>query len=311
TRVSSAKTLFSQDSSNFYPFMRLDYFTMAPFLIHDILITDSNKFCLLKDLGKSSLGSTTGANAFFYLDERTIAKYNLSSRYLTLMTKSPRDAISLSDFTANKKLRLLHITPKLKLEDHPNLNSYLEKIQDEILNRPYFRNKSKRDWYKKSLIKPDLIIPNMTFLRSFVAYNEEKLHIDKQWIGFWAHDKNWLLPLLGFMNSSLGLLMREVQGTRTLGLGSLKLSLGECKNLLVLDPRLFPSSILNDLNSVVLALLKERIPVFGEKTKYTEIQKQLDKILCIDYLGLEPSFIKKIQKALVFEVEWRLGKSIK
>ncbi len=311
TRVSNVKALFSQDSSNLYPFMRLDYFTMAPFLIHDILIANRDKFCLLKDLGKSSLGSTTGANAFFYLDERTISRHNLSSKYLVSMTKSPRDAVSLSDFTSNKKLQLLHITQNLKLEDHPNLNIYLEKIQGEILTRPYFRNKSKKDWYKISLIKPDLIIPNMTFLRSFVAYNEKILHIDKQWIGFWAHDKNWLLPLLGFMNSSLGLLMREVQGTRTLGLGSLKLSLGECKNLLVLDPRLFPSSILNDLNSVVLALLKERIPVFGEKTKYTEIQKQLDKILCIDYLGLDPSFIEEMQKTLVFEVEWRLGKPIK
>ncbi len=27
----------------------------------------------------------------------------------------------------NKKLRLLHITPRLKLEDHPNLTSYLKK----------------------------------------------------------------------------------------------------------------------------------------------------------------------------------------
>ncbi len=310
TRVSNVKSLFYQDSSINNPLMRLDYFTMAPFLIHDILLVNKNKFCLLKDLGKLSLGSTTGANAFFYLSEKTIAKYGFSADYLVPMTKSPKDAISLSDFTSNKKLRLLHITPKLKLEDHPNLTTYLENIQDKILSRPYFRNKSKKDWYKTALIQPDLIIPNMTFRRSFVATNENKLHIDKQWIGFWAHDKNWLVPLLGFMNSSLGLLMREVQGTRTLGLGSLKLSLGECRNLLVLDPKLYPSATLKALNSVVQTLIKEKIPVFGEKTKYTAAQKQLDKILCIDYLGLEPSFIKEIQKALVFEVEWRLGKSI-
>ncbi|MCK4849378.1 MAG: hypothetical protein KAT16_10145, partial [Candidatus Heimdallarchaeota archaeon] len=297
------------------PLMRLDYFTMAPFLIHDILLANKNKFCLLKDLGKLSLGSTTGANAFFYLSEKTIAKYGFSSNYLVPMIKSPKDAISLSDFTSNKKLRLLHINPQLKLEDHPNLTYYLDKIQDKILSRPYFRNKSKKDWYKIALIQPDLIIPNMTFRRSFVAKNENKLHIDKQWIGFWAHDKNWLVPLLGFMNSSLGLLMREVQGTRTLGLGSLKLSLGECKNLLILNPKLFPSATLKDLNSVVQTLIKEKIPVFGDTSLYTslytEIQEQLDKILCIDYLGLEPSFIKEIQKALVFEVEWRLGKPIK
>ena len=310
TRVSNVKFLFSQDPSILNPLMRVDYFSMAPFLIHDILLARKDKFCLIKDLGEFSLGSTTGANAFFYLNERIIAEYGLSSKYLVPMTKSPRDAISLSNFDSSKKLRFLHITPHMKLEDHPNLANYLEQIQEKVLSRPYFRNKSENNWYKTVLIQPDLIIPNMTFLRSFVAYNENKLHIDKQWIGFWAQDKTWLLPLLGFMNSSLGLLMREVQGTRTLGLGSLKLSLGECKNLLVLDPRLFPSSILNDLNSIVLTLLREKIPAFGVKAKYTEIRKQLDKIICIDYLGLEPFFIEEIKKALVFEVEWRLGKSI-
>jgi hypothetical protein len=109
------------------------------------------------------------------------------------------------------------------------------------------------------------------------------------------------------MNSTLGLLLREVQGTKSLGLGSLKLSLGECKNLLVLDPRLYSKSIVRDLNIVVQSLLSEKIPVFEEKTKYTEIQEQLDKIICIDYLGLDENFIREIQRALVFEVEWRLG----
>ncbi len=308
--VTNIRTLFSQNYSKTSPMMRLDYFAMAPFLIHDVLLKQKTKFCLLKDLGKSSLGSTTGANAFFYLDERTITKYGLSSEYLVSMTKSPKDAVSISDFTANKKLRLLHITPNLKTENHPNLTKYLEEIQDRILSRPYFQNKSSNEWYKTTLIQPDLVIPNMTFLRSFVAYNREKLHIDKQWIGFWAYEEDWILPLLGFMNSSLGLLLREVQGTRTLGLGSLKLSLSECQHLLVIDPKIIPTPILDDIVRVTESLLSEHIPVFGEKTKYTNIQQQLDEIICIDYLGLEKSFLEKIRKALVFEVEWRLGKSI-
>ncbi|MHA1946230.1 MAG: Eco57I restriction-modification methylase domain-containing protein [Candidatus Hodarchaeales archaeon] len=305
------KILFSQDYSFSSPMMRLDYYTIAPFLIHDVLLSQKAKFCLLKNLGKSSLGSTTGANAYFYLDEHIIANYGLSSEYLVPMTKSPKDAVSISDFTARKKLRLLHITPHLEIKNHPNLTKYLEEIQDRILARPYFQNKSKNDWYKINLIQPDLIIPNMTFLRSFVAYNKEKLHIDKQWIGFWAYEEKWILSLLGFMNSSLGVLLREVQGTRTLGLGSLKLSLSECLHLLVIDPKLIPKPILDDIIKVTETLLDEPIPAFGEKTKYTEIQQHLDEIICIDYLGFEPSFLEKIRKALVFEVEWRLGKSIK
>jgi hypothetical protein len=307
SHIKDVKPLFSKDYSSFFPLMRIDYFTSAPLLIHDILFAHKSKFCLLSDLGKLSLGSTTGANAFFYLDQRTIVEYSLSSKLLAPMTKSPKDAVTLSDFSANKKLYLLHVSPDLRLKDHPNLTKYLEKFQEVILSRPYFQNKSKEHWYKINLVQPDIIIPNMTFMRSFVAYNGKKLHIDKQWIGFWLYDSNCLLLLLGFMNSTLGLLLREVQGTKSLGLGSLKLSLGECKNLLVLDPRLYSKSIVRDLNIVVQSLLSEKIPVFEEKTKYTEIQEQLDKIICIDYLGLDENFIREIQRALVFEVEWRLG----
>ena len=311
TSVSTIKNLFSREHLISSPMMRLDYFLMAPFLIHDVLLKHKQKFCLLKDLGKTALGSTTGANTFFYLDEPTIAKYGLSSKYLVPMTKSPKDAVSISDFTANKKLQLLYITSDLKMEEHPNLINYLEEIQEKILERPYFRNKSKNDWYYTTLIQPDIIIPNMTFLRSFIAYNNKRLHIDKQWIGFWAYEEKWILPLLGFMNSSLGQLLREVQGTRTLGLGSLKLSLGECQYLLVLNPKLIPIPILNKINVIVKTLLSENIPKLGEKTKYTEIQEKLDKIIFIEYLGLEPSFVEKIRRTLVFEVEWRLGKSIR
>ncbi|MFX0011935.1 MAG: hypothetical protein ACFE9R_16585 [Candidatus Hermodarchaeota archaeon] len=112
------------------------------------------------------------------------------------------------------------------------------------------------------------------------------------------------------MNSNLGIFLREIQGTRTLGLGSLKLSLNECKNLLVIDPRIVPNSIMSRAKKITTQLMDLPIPKFGEKTKYTDLQNQLDHLLCVEYLGLSPKILSKIHQTLKFEIEWRLGRTM-
>ena len=277
SKISSNKLSLKEDSLAFDPLSRIDYYNMAPFLMHRILLPHKEKFCYLKDLGKTSLGSTTGANTYFYLDELTVAKYNLPSKFLVPMSKSPKDTVSLIAHIPNKKLNLLHVPSDVNLQEHKILSEYLDYVKHQIQNRPFFRNKSEKSWFRISKMQPDLMIPNMIYKRSFVGYNIDKLHIDKQWIGFWIKDKKWLFVLLCFMNSSLGSLLREIQGTRTLGLGSLKISLKECQNLLVLDPRKFPDPLIKELNNLGKQLIKEEIPSIGERTKYTKIQREIDR----------------------------------
>ncbi len=310
SQISNPHMFFSQELINEFPILRIDYFNMAPFLLHKILLANKDKFCLLNQLGNLRLGSTTGANRFFYLTEEKIRHYDISQNYLVPMTKSPKDNISLSTASPKNPLSLLYIPSGPILELDQNLQHYLSTYEDELLSRPYFRNKSKKTWYQITKIQPVLIIPNMTYLRSFVAYNKQKFHIDKQWIGFWPDNPDWNDFLVGFMNSSLGILLREIQGTRTLGLGSLKLSLRECRNLLTLDPRLVPKNILRRLRKLLDQLIELPIPRFGEKTKYSLIQRKMDQLICIEYLGLAPHILDQIKESIKFEVEWRLGKPI-
>jgi hypothetical protein len=310
SQISNPHLLFSPEQSQLIPVLRIDYFTMAPFFLHHVLLANRNKFCMLSQLGKLSLGSTTGANKFFYLTDEIIETFSLCKKYLVAMTKSPKDNVGISTVSPKKPLFLLCVPSDTNPEEDNRLNEYLESQKAELLSRPYFRNKSKTNWYRIAKIQPDIIIPNMTYLRSFVAYNKQKYHIDKQWIGFWPNNPAWTEFLLGFMNSSLGMLLREIQGTRTLGLGSLKLSLKECKNLLVLDPRLIPENILHKLRILLEQLSVLPIPRIGEKTKYSLIQRKMDQLICVEYLGLTPHIVNQIRESIKFEVEWRLGKPI-
>ena len=152
----------------------------------------------------------------------------------------------------------------------------------------------------------------MTFKRSFVAYNRDNLHIDKQWIGFWVNNQDWLFLLLGFLNSTLGVLLREVQGTKTLGLGSLKLSLLECQNLLVLDPRKIPEEMYARFQSLIIKLSTLNIDsIYREQNSHSEyfkIQELLDHLIIVECLGLTPTDIARIREILKFEINWRLAK---
>ncbi len=299
------------NSKKSFPLIRLDYLAMSPFLIN-LLITKKDNFCFLKDLGKLEMGSTTGANRFFYLDKETIEEYKIPQKNLLLMTKSPKEWPTIFSPIKKKLKYFLHIPKKLSKDSFRELQDYINNIQDEILKRPYFKNKTIDNWYQVPLIQPDLLLPNMTFKRSFVAYNRDNLHIDKQWIGFWVNNQDWLFFLLGFLNSTLGVLLREVQGTKTLGLGSLKLSLLECQNLLVLDPRKIPEEMYARFQSLIIKLGTLNIDsIYREQNSHSEyfkIQELLDHLIIVECLGLTPTDIARIREILKFEINWRLAK---
>ncbi|MFX0184401.1 MAG: class I SAM-dependent DNA methyltransferase [Candidatus Hodarchaeota archaeon] len=303
---------FLDEPEIFFPILRLDYLGMSPFLLQNLLIAKKNKFCLLKDLGKLVMGSTTGVNRFFYLNRNFAEKFKLPDSNLKLMTKSPKEWRSI--FYPNKSLKyFLHISETVSDNSNHELRNYLRTIQEVVLKRPFFKNKTLKNWYKIPLLQPDLLLPNMIYKRSFVAYNRGNLHIDKQWIGFWPYKKEWNLILLAFLNSSLGVLLREVQGTKTLGLGSLKLSLHEYRNLLVLDPRLMPPDILEKLENTITRMGELEVATldsyFAVNTpEFLKEQQILDQIIIIDYLHMSKADLEKIQDILKFEIKCRFSK---
>ncbi len=291
-----------------FPFLRIDYLGISPFLLQDILIEFQDQFCLLKELGKIQMGSTTGINKFFYLKSNSIKKLDIPKNYLYPMTKSPKEWDTIYTPTnKNELMSFLYVQDTITHDTHSKLRNYLDSIREEVLKRPYFKNKNEDNWYKIPLLQPDLLLPNMIYRRSFVAYNREKLHIDKQWIGLWVKEKRWILPILAFLNSSLGVLFREVQGTKTLGLGALKMSLQEYRDMFILDPRKIPQEISEKLGRLVVKLGKIKIRT-DDNSSYSSIQQSIDRTILVDYLGFNDSVLRKIQEILEFEQKWRLVK---
>lgn len=291
-----------------FPLLRIDYLGISPFLLQDILIEFQDQFCLLRELGKIQMGSTTGINKYFYLKSDSIKKFDIPENYLYPMTKSPKEWDTIYGPTnKNELMSFLYVKETITDNTHFKLKEYLDSIREEVLERPYFKNKNEDNWYKIPLLQPDLLLPNMIYRRSFVAYNRERLHIDKQWIGFWVKEKRWIFSILAFFNSSLGVLFREIQGTKTLGLGALKISLQEYRDMFVLDPRKIPQEISEKLGRLVVKLGKIKIRT-NDNSSYYNIQRSIDRIILVDYLGLNESVLKKIQEILEFEQRWRLVK---
>ncbi len=297
-----------------FPVLRLDYLEMDPLILIEVLLNNKNKFCLLKELGKIEMGSTTGANWFFYLDRNNAKRRNISINFLHKMTKSPKDWKTFSKITEEYQKYFLYIPTKNKEIISPQLIDYINLHQESILKKPYFKKKKKENWFCVPLIKPDLLIPNMIYNRSFVVFNQD-FHIDKQWIGFWANESDWNLFLFGFLNSSLGILLREIQGTKTLGLGSLKLSLREVENLIVLDPRPIPSKLISRLKKLVIKLNNCKIGnIVNDKGEtsvhnndYYSIRAKIDQLILMDYLNFSLETINKINNILEFQIKCRFA----
>ncbi len=293
----------------FLPNIRFDYLLM-PIILFQILYENREKFSILGELGDIKMGSTTGANHYFYLDSVRIQSLEIPKSYLHPMTKTPREWSIFGKFVPNTFL--LSITQS-KEDINPSVANYLNDISDEILRRPYFKNRRNLDWYHIPLIQPDLLIPNMIYKRSFVVNNKQKLHIDKQWIGFTANNYEDVFFLMIFLNSTLGILLRESQGTKTLGLGALKLSHKEVQNLLVLNPKVVPNSRRHKIhqlyNQLRTAKIGEIIPKCSTSTKSYLIRKEIDFFILVECLGYSENKIQQLKKSLEKEFSWRMRKS--
>ena len=294
----------------FIPIIRFDYLLM-PILLFQILYENSNNFSVLGELGDIKMGSTTGANRYFYLDSVRIQSFEIPPKYLHPMTKTPREWSVFGNFSPNTFL--LHITQN-KEDITPSVTKYLNSITDEVLKRPYFKNKRNSDWYHVPLIQPDILIPNMIYKRSFVVNNYQKLHIDKQWIGFTANNYEDVFFLMIFFNSTLGILLREIQGTKTLGLGALKLSHKEVQNLLVINPEAVPNSRKHKIKLLYDQLRTAKIGKIilkgSTETKSYLIRKEIDFFILVECLGYSESIVIELEEILEFEYKWRMIKSL-
>lgn len=121
----------------------------------------SKKFMRVWEFGDISPGIVTGANSFFILSKKEIDKLLISKQYiLPIITKASiipqllvlKTADFRKTFTEKNRTHLLDLS-KLKEEDFSKeLRAYLQKGEEEEINKGY-KCKARKRWYDVPIIK--------------------------------------------------------------------------------------------------------------------------------------------------------------
>ena len=127
----------------------------------ETLNSHSKKYMSVSEFGDISPGIVTGANSFFVLPKKEIDKLLISKQYiLPIITKASiipqllvlKTADFRKTFTEKNRTHLLDLS-KLKEEDFSKeLRSYLQKGEEEEINKGY-KCKTRKRWYDVPIIK--------------------------------------------------------------------------------------------------------------------------------------------------------------
>lgn len=241
--------------------------------IHQIFSTDSQiklkqisnniNYKTLNSFADIKIGTVTGANSFFIIDDKTVKKLNIDD-HLTkpIITK----ASELKNLTINKDTKhnnLLIIPPNIELPK--SLKGYIKNAEREKLQCRY-HTKKRYPWYSISLPKiPDAFIPYMLKEIPFITRNNKNILSTNSIHQIFFKDginKEMIKWIQFSFFSSITQLSVELS-CKTYGGGVLKLEPSGVKKILVYsgNGQKFP----NRLNREIEVLLKK-----GNKEKVNE-----------------------------------------
>jgi len=210
-------------------------------------IVEHAKVKPLDSIAEVFRGPTTGCDEFFILSQDTVDEWKIEPRFLTSCVSSPRkvkkfmtEKEKIQDylFTADEPLNDLRVTNALKyiqhgerLEVEPRKGFHREKRKVPELETL----KARQLWYSlpKFRVAPILLVKMMD-KRPKAIWNRARAHASNLFYYIIPKRRGDKLPLLGFLNSSLGAFLSELYG-RSYGGGVLELAAYELKQMPVID----------------------------------------------------------------------------
>lgn len=304
----------------------------APKIYFTILEKCRDKFVPLKEVAEVKRGITSGANKFFYLTEEEIKRKGIEKEFWmhqnengewipNYVVKSPQECQSIYVDQINLKYRII-LTDKDRVQlRNKNILAYIKEGEIRELNRNPSCN-SRKKWWKLNIDKtlPDLLWPD-AYNDRYGAYLSSECFADKRFFTINLKNKNDLLLLAAFLNSSLIPLLIEINGITNLGEGAIYTNVYWLKELLV--PPSMPH-LENKIKSALKKLSERKIEsIFKEicTTHDNEIslekilpdRRELDKIIMGEILGLTEEEQLEVYRALIELVKNRLdrAKSVK
>ena len=181
----------------------------APDIYWMILEKSGDKLVPLGDVADVQRGFTTGANAFFYLDEAKIAEWGIEKEFLVPVVKTPRDYYSIAIPNEPKSYLFWCQTDRHSIKGK-NVAKYIKwGEQQGYHERPSCR--TRRLWYALTgPTAPDMLWPSAFFER-YICYECPRGFVaDKVLYTITGSD----LPIWtkAFLNSAVAALFVEVEG---------------------------------------------------------------------------------------------------
>jgi type I restriction-modification system DNA methylase subunit len=280
----------------------------APDIFFDILERNKDKLIPLSEVAEVRRGFTTGANAFFYLDDKAIERWEIEEEYLQPVLKSPRECKSILVRPQDLSLRVLMVHKDKEDLAGTNVLKYIEFGESEGYHlRPTCASRSR--WYDLGLREPGAVLwPMIHYQRHLAPFNPHSFQID--------HNLFEVLPgsqeirikaLCAVLNSTFSNLMRELAGRTTLGQGALKTEGIDIEKIAVLDPRQLSDDQIAALESSFDALAERPVESIFEEVK-REDRRRLDNVV-FDILGLSEGEREAVYEAVVDLVRARIQRA--
>ena len=191
-----------------------------------------------------------GAYDFFILSQEDISKWDIEERYLKPVISSPTPIETYNIIPEDIKERILLVDEPKSALRNTRVLSYIEEGESREIegkrgmtrgkkivgfnNLPTFY--SKKLWYslRKSSTCP-ILMPAFVRNRFFAIRNDAQAYATANFYGVIPFNKNHILPILAFFNSSLAALMIELKGRTSMGRGLLDIRSYTLRSLPVPD----------------------------------------------------------------------------
>jgi type I restriction enzyme M protein len=301
----------------------------APKIFFKILKKNKDILVPLKEVADVRFGIKTGDNDFFYLTEAEIRKKGIEKEFWmhkdrsgtqlpNKVINSPREAKNVVlDPGSLEKIVIFINKEKSKLKRKKVL-SYIKQGESRGINdRPTCR--SRKLWYSINYRKPwPILYPMIHHDRQAVVLNNSRAQVDHNLFEIKPKKGQALLPLLGFLLSTVSMLIKEFTGRSNLGQGALKTEGIDVQRLLVpisysrksrhllLDLiKKYRDAPINSIFDDLSAQNAEEVSLEKIKTE----RRELDQIIMGEVLGLDEEEQLEVYRGVIDLVKSRITKA--
>ena len=268
----------------------------APDIYWTILEKGKDKLVRLGDIAEVRRGFTTGANEFFYLDDKQIHQWGIEDEFLKPVIKSPREckSIRVDPSQLQFKLFMCHAN-KTTLAGTAALE-YIEWGETQGYHqRPSCSGRAR--WWDLGKESGNSIFVKEANETSAVFYNPDNHLVDCR-----LYSANLSNDILLFLNSAIGAMFFEVYNRAGLGGGARSMMVSDYENV----PTLTKANIDKETAE---SFLKRISPLSPRKIVNSESEWfDLDAIV-FDAFGLTQSEQDGVYEGVVNLVESRLRKA--